>query len=548
MSAHDYLLNSPSTFLTDALRGFVAAHPDISWQRDPGFLHRNDRTDDARVAVISGGGSGHEPMHSSMIGDGMLDAACPGLVFTSPNALQIVGATRWADRGAGVLHVVKNYTGDMLNFRIARHLLDDEVPTDRVIVADDVATESDSGPGRRGTGATILVEKVCGAAAARGDDLAAVAAVGQRAADNARSIAVAYHACTVPGESSPTFELADDEMEFGVGIHGEAGTDRTTKVGARELVHRMIDEIVSSLGLASEDQVICLVNGLGSAHPLELDLVFGEAVADLETRGITVTRPMVGTFVTALDMTGVSITLMRTDDEIIELFDAGTTAPGWPGAPAKAPATLADTTFAEPDDSADDGEECGWLSTFVGRVVDSIDDLTELDQRAGDGDFGHNMRAALSHFDIPLRGSDADVLTAISTSYLVRAGGTSGAIFGVLFRQLAAAFADQADSDQADFSSTLRTGSRSALDEITELGGAQVGDNTVVDALSPAVDALESGADLGAVADAAESGAESTRDTTATKGRASYVGENSRGVVDPGALVVSWLYRAAAQR
>lgn len=382
---------------------------------------------------------------------------------------------------------------------------------------------------------------MCGAAAARGDDLAGVVEVGQRAADNARSIAVAYHACTVPGASEPTFELEPEEMEYGVGIHGEAGTDRTAKIGAHELADRMVGDIVDSLGLTADDQVICLVNGLGSAHPLELDLMLGEVVAALGERDITVARPMVGTFVTALDMTGVSVTLIRTDDEIVELFDAPTTAPGWPGAPASAPASLSDTTFAEPDDAADDGDACGWLSDFVARVVDSIDDLTDLDQRAGDGDFGHNMRAALEHFDIPLRGSDAEVLTAISTSYLVRAGGTSGAIFGVLFRQLAAAFADEDDRTTA-----LRVGSASALEEITDLGGAQVGDNTVVDALAPASAALDDGADPADAADRAEAGAESTREGTATKGRASYVGDNARGVVDPGALVVSWLYRAAA--
>ncbi|MGV9827639.1 dihydroxyacetone kinase family protein [Gordonia sp. NPDC003429] len=541
MSVHGYILNSPSTFISDSLRGFVAAHPDIGWQNDPGFLHRRDRGDHQHVAVISGGGSGHEPMHSSMIGPGMLDAACPGLVFTSPNALQIVGATKWADRGAGVLHVVKNYTGDVMNFRIARHLLADEIETDSVVVADDVATESDSGPGRRGTGATILVEKVCGAAAARGDDLAAVAEIGRRAVDNARSYAVAYHACTIPGADAPTFELDDDEMAFGVGIHGEAGVEQATKVGARELVNRMIDPIVDSLSLVRDEQVICLVNGLGSAHPLELDLVFGEALADLDRRGITVARPMVGTFITALDMTGVSITLLRTDDELLELFDAPTGAPGWAAAPARSPAKLVDTSFAQPDDAADSGDENAWLTAFVKRVQESIDDLTELDQKAGDGDFGTNMEAALGHFDLPLRGSDADVLKAISTSYLVRAGGTSGAIFGVLFRHLAQEFADE-----DDFTAALRDGSASALHEIQTLGGAEVGDKTLVDALSPASDTLGEGGSLSDVAESAESGAEATRDTTATKGRASYVGENARGVVDPGALVVSWLYRAAA--
>ncbi|GAA1482654.1 dihydroxyacetone kinase family protein [Gordonia sinesedis] len=540
VSAHGYILNSPGTFLVDALRGFVAANPTIGWEPDPGFLYRRKRGDESLVALVSGGGSGHEPMHAGMIGAGMLDAACPGLIFTSPNALQIAGATRWADRGAGVLHVVKNYTGDTMNFRIARHLLRDEVATDHVLVADDVATDSESGPGRRGTAATIVVEKVCGAAAARGDELAAVTAIGQRTADNARSVAVAYQACTLPGADGPTFDLAADEMEFGVGIHGEAGVERTTKVSARELVQRMVSRIVDALSLTSGDRVICVVNGLGAAHPLELSLVFGEALADLNGRGITVERSLVGTYVTALDMAGVSITLVRTDDEMLDLFDTPTDAPAWP-ARVSPPAEPVDIAFAEPDDSADSGPESAWLSAFVGRVQDSIDELTELDHRAGDGDFGTNMQAALGHFDRPLRGSDADVLAAIGTSYLVRAGGTSGAVFGVLFRQLGDAFAEN-----DDFTTALRDGTSSALAEVQDLGGAEVGDNTMVDALAPAAEALNSGASLGEVADRAEAGAESTRDTVASKGRASYVGDNARGVVDPGALVVSWLYRAAA--
>ncbi|ROZ98308.1 dihydroxyacetone kinase family protein [Gordonia sp. OPL2] len=543
MTPHEYVLNSPDTFITDALRGFLAANPSIAWQPDPGFLHRRQAPETPRVGVISGGGSGHEPMHAGLIGDGMLDAACPGLVFTSPNALQVAGATRWADQGHGVLHIVKNYTGDVMNFRIARHLLRDEVATDHVLVDDDVATESESGPGRRGTGATIVVEKVCGAAAARGDDLAHIAEIGRRTAQNARSFAVAYRACTIPGAAGPTFDLDTDEMEFGVGIHGEAGEDRTTRVGASELVGRMLDRIVDSLALTSGERVLCLVNGLGSAHPLELSLAFGEVVSNLDARDVIVERSMVGTFVTALDMAGFSITLVRLDEETLELFDADTAAPAWPAHVGRGPARVSEVTFAEPRDAADDGPESPWLSAFIRRIRDAIDDLTALDQQAGDGDFGANMTAALDHFDLPVRGSDADVLRAISTSFLVRAGGTSGAVFGVLFRQLATAF-----STSDEFSTALRDGTAAALAEIQELGGADVGDNTMVDALAPASNALDDGKSLSEVADDAEAGAESTRHTTASKGRASYVGENARGVVDPGALVTGWLYRAAAER
>ncbi|MBE7162098.1 MAG: dihydroxyacetone kinase family protein [Williamsia herbipolensis] len=539
---HAYIAVDTDRFLTDAIAGLVAAQDHLAWEPDPGFLFRTDRTDDG-VALVSGGGSGHEPMHSGLIGSGLLDAACPGLVFTSPNALQVAAATRRVDRGAGVLHVVKNYTGDVMNFGIARTMVRDEVATDHVLVDDDVATETghDGGPGRRGTGATVLVEKICGAAAARGDDLTSVADLGRRVAANARSFSVATAPCTTPGARTPGFDLAPGEMEFGVGIHGEAGVDRIPLQPADELVGGMLDRILGALEPSTDDDLLVFVNGLGSTHPLELHVAFDQAVRQLTDRGFTIRRGLVATLVTALDMAGFSITVLRCDDEIVELFDAPTGAPGWPAVTATGGASPVDVSFAEPDDAADDGDECRWVSEFVGRVQDSIDDLTDLDRQAGDGDFGTNMAAALRHFSLPLRGSDAAVLEAVSTSFLVRAGGTSGALFGMLFSELARAFADT--DDRAD---ALRTGTVEALRRIQEIGGARVGDDTLVDALSPAADALGSDGSLSDVATAAADGAESTRDLVASRGRASYLGDRARGVVDPGALVVAWFFAAAA--
>ncbi|MBO0679885.1 dihydroxyacetone kinase subunit DhaK [Mycolicibacterium sp. S2-37] len=539
-----YFMDSVDSFLPGALRGFVAANPDITWHRDPGFLARREPTPAGRVAIVSGGGSGHEPMHAGLIGSGMLDAVCPGQIFTSPNALQIAGATRYVHSDAGVLHIVKNYTGDMMNFRIARDIVGDEgIDTDVVVVADDVATESDGdGPGRRGTGATIVVEKVCGAAAAEGAPLRDVTALGRRVAENARSMSVALDPCTVPGSDEPSFDLGDDEMEVGIGIHGESGVERMQWKPAAQIVQMLLDRIVGSLGLTAGRQVIVVVNGLGSTHPLELNLVFGHVLSQLRDAGVEVARTLVGTMVTALDMRGASVTVVCADDEIVRLWDAPTGAPSWPRLSAAAPGELTDTTVAEPDDAADSGPECGWLTAFVGRVQEAIDELTALDRQAGDGDFGTNMSAALSHFDLPLRGSDADVLDAISRSYFVRAGGTSGAVFGTLLRELSKGF-----SGEARFSRAFAEGVRSGLTSVVELGGAQVGDNTVVDALQPANDVLQQGGSLADAAQAAAAGAESTRDRVARKGRASYVGDAGRGAVDPGALVVSWLFEAAAE-
>ncbi|KUI25320.1 dihydroxyacetone kinase family protein [Mycobacterium sp. GA-2829] len=539
-----YFLDSPETFLSDAVRGFVAANPDIEWHRDPGFLARRTPTPPGRVAVLSGGGSGHEPMHAGLIGAGLLDAACPGPIFTSPNALQIAGATRHVHSDAGVLHIVKNYTGDMMNFQIARDIARDEgIETDVVVVADDVASESDDGgPGRRGTGATIVVEKVCCAAAADGAALADVAALGRRVAESARSMSVALDPCTVPGSDQPSFDLGPDEMEIGIGIHGESGTERTGWRPAAETVRMLLERILGSLGAGAGEKVIVVLNGLGSTHPLELHLVFGHVLAQLRDAGLQVVRSLVGTMVTALDMRGASVTVVRADDEIVRLWDAPTDAPAWPRLAAQEPGALVDTTLAEPDDALASGAECGWLTSFVERVRSSIDDLTALDRQVGDGDFGVNMSAALGRFELPLRGSDAEVLDAIARSYFVRSGGTSGAVFGTLFRELSKAFADT-----DDFRDALASGTKAALESVVDLGGAEVGDNTVVDALHPANEALQQGDPVSAAAQAAADGAESTRDRVARKGRASYVGEAARGAVDPGALVVSWLYEAAAQ-
>ncbi|WP_255450097.1 dihydroxyacetone kinase family protein [Skermania sp. ID1734] len=538
-------MNAAEEFLADSLRGFVAAHPGITWHRDPGFLARATPKTAGQVAIVSGGGSGHEPMHAGLIGAGMLDAACPGLIFTSPNALQIAAATRHIDAGAGVLHIVKNYTGDVMNFRIARSIVaDDGIDTDVVLVDDDVATESDSdAPGRRGTAATIVVEKICGAAAVDGASLADVCALGRRVAANARSMSVALAPCAVPGSTVPSFDLGDDEMELGIGIHGERGTSRLPIATADQIVGTLLERITGSLGLTPGDEVIAVVNGLGATHSLELNLLFGNVLAGCRNRGLRVVRTLVGTMVTALDMRGASVTLVRSDAEMVRLWDAPTDAPAWPRLTSAEPAALIDTSFAPPDDAADSGTECGWLSAFVSRVQGNVDELAALDRQAGDGDFGANMMAALSHFTMPMRGPDHEVLDALSRSYFVRAGGTSGAVFGTMFRAFAKSFAAA-----EDFATALATGTSQALSEIVALGGARVGDNTVVDALHPANEALRAGDGLADVAAAAEAGAESTRQLVAHKGRASYVGEAGRGVIDPGALVVAWFYAAAAQR
>ena len=549
--------NSTDRFMREALGGLVAAHPCAEWH-DEGFvgLLLDDATKgDPRVTVISGGGSGHEPMHAGFIGAGMLDAACPGLLFTSPNAVQIGAATEWANRGAGVVHVVKNYTGDVMNFTVAGNHADAEVA--QVLVDDDVATEidSDDSPGRRGTGATVIVEKVAGAAAARGDDLQSVAEVAQRAADQSRSMAVALQPGHSPTSDRATFDLADGQIEIGVGIHGEPGVERRNIAGAEltaaALVEELLDGILSSLrdaGIEGEN-VMLFVNGLGGTSQLEQDLVFGEALKQLTQRGLKVRRGMRGTLVTSLNMAGISLTLTVVDDELIQLIDADTAAPAWPGTVADP--EYADARMVDDETQPDSGEENAWLTGFVERLAASYDDLTALDREAGDGDFGQNMEAAFGDVVRPVRGADAEVLNFFAHRMLVRAGGTSGAVLGTLFRQMADVFenagVDSRDADGTAFAEALAEGLTRGVDAITELGGAKEGDNTLVDALAPAARAATEATGsvdevLAHVFAPAAEGAKATRGMQAKKGRASYLGESAKEVPDPGAIAVTLLF------
>lgn len=332
MAAARQFINEPDSLVASALAGLERAHPGlVRWNRDPSFVVRADGPVRGHVGVISGGGSGHEPLHTGFVGHGMLDAAVPGAIFASPSMAQVHAATVAADGGAGVVHVVKNYTGDVINFGLARdEAIEGGIAVETVLVDDDLATDSPDGggPGRRGTAAVIAVEKICGAAAARGDGLEQVAELGRRVAAGSRSLAIALEAPTHPGASGPSFELPADEIEFGVGIHGERGIDRRAFAPARELADMLVQPIATALALESAEQVIAIVNGLGSTHPLELSLMFEEAAERLGDAGVTVARSLVGSYVTSLDMAGCSITLVRVDADLLALWDAPVITPG----------------------------------------------------------------------------------------------------------------------------------------------------------------------------------------------------------------------------
>ncbi|MDO8213135.1 dihydroxyacetone kinase subunit DhaK [Conexibacter sp. CPCC 206217] len=325
-------INDQQHHVREALEGLALANPQLlRYVPEPGFVERAVPATGQKVGLVSGGGSGHEPLHTGFVGVGMLDAAVPGAIFSSPTAIQVEAATRAADHGGGVLHIVKNYTGDVMNFNIAAELVaTDGIAVERVLVDDDLATErtDGDGPGRRGTAAVVAVEKICGAAAERGASLADVAALGRRVADGARTMALALASLAHPGESQPSFELGPDEVELGVGIHGERGRGRVPFGTAHELERQLTEPLIDALGLAEGDRVIVIVNGLGATHPLELSVLFRELSAHLGEHRIAVARALVGSYVTALDMAGASVTLVRADDEILDLWDAPVRTPG----------------------------------------------------------------------------------------------------------------------------------------------------------------------------------------------------------------------------
>ncbi|MEV6950582.1 dihydroxyacetone kinase subunit DhaK [Streptomyces sp. NPDC051183] len=320
------LINSPETVVADALRGMAAAHPELDVDVERRVVVRRDVRGGGRVGLVSGGGSGHEPLHAGFVGYGMLSAACPGEVFTSSVPDQMLRAAAAVDSGQGVLFVVKNYTGDVLNFEMAAELAEEDgLRIERVLVNDDVAvTDSLYTAGRRGTGATLFVEKLAGAAAEEGAPLERVAAIARRVNDSSRSFGVALSACTTPAKGSPTFDLPDGELELGVGIHGEPGRERRAMMPAREIAEIAVGAVLEELaevGPAS-GPVLALVNGMGATPLLELYGFHAEVARVLGERGVPVARTLVGNYVTSLDMAGCSVTLCRVDEELLRLWDA----------------------------------------------------------------------------------------------------------------------------------------------------------------------------------------------------------------------------------
>lgn len=564
------LINNPTRVVEEMVEGLAAIHPGLRRLAGESVLVRAD-ADDARsrqVGLIAGGGSGHEPAHAGYVGRGMLSAAVAGDVFTSPGPDAVYAAIRAVASERGALLIVKNYTGDRLNFGLAAERARAEgIPVDIVIVADDVALAGGAGQGhehehagRRGLAGTILVHKIAGAAAEAGAPLAEVAAEARAAAAAVRTMGVALSPCTVPAAGRPGFSLGEAEVELGLGIHGEPGVRRIPIEPADSLVDRLMGPILAEI---AGDQVVLLVNNLGGTPTMELAIVARHAVAVLEQSGRRVERVYAGTFLSALEMAGVSLTVLPVDDHRLARLDAPTDAPAWPNA-ADRPRSR--STVAAPAPSSEPAPSAGPPTTATGRrlgaaiaaaarsLIDAEARLTELDQAVGDGDLGISLtrgaRAVLDALPSCPLDDPAATLHSLALTLQRALGGTSGPLYAMLLLRAAASLRSNDSGSATAWAEALQAGAAG----IGELGGAAVGDRTMLDALVPAAEALMSGLHAGtspmaalnqAVA-AAERGAEATGSMTPRRGRSSYLGDRALGHPDPGAVAVATWLRAVS--
>ncbi|MBU4464768.1 MAG: dihydroxyacetone kinase subunit DhaK [Actinobacteria bacterium] len=556
------ILNSPSTVIEDYIAGLVGGTGHLSRVTGWPIVVRSasTRKSDDRVALVTGGGSGHEPAHAGYVGEGMLDAAVLGPVFTSPSVDAVYAAIHSVATAAGVVLIVKNYTGDRLNFGLAAEMARaDGIRVETVVVADDAALGDVSRAGRRGLTATVLAHKIAGAAAEAGQSLDQVAAITRAFLEGAATMGVALGACVVPGAAEASFRLGPDEVEWGLGIHGEAGSERGTIVASREIAQRLVGAVVDDRGLVAGDEVVVLVNSLGSTPDLELRILHGDVLAELARRGMVVRLTWAAPFLTSLEMPGASVTVARVDDESVALLSAPARTLAFPAWTAPFDAGRATEVPAPHPVPVAEGDAEG--GPEVGRMIDVIDEiaraleaaepeLTTLDREVGDGDLGINLArgaaAILAAGDTLRRASDAaSALVAVSQLVRREVGGTSGPLYSILLLAMSEALQGQRRAPSPDrWAEAFAAG----VARVRSVGGAAPGDSTMVDALQPASDALTRAAvDVAAAAVAAARGADATAALRPTLGRSSYVGDRALGVPDPGARAIALQFEVLAR-
>lgn len=553
------LINKPRDVVREMLEGAVAVAPGCALLDTEMVIIRYPLPVDRPVAVLSGGGSGHEPAHAGYVGEGMLTAAVAGDVFTSPSADAVLAGIKAVAGPAGAVLIVKNYTGDRLNFGLAAEMARAEgIPVEVVVVADDVALRTTVEKGRRrGIAGTVLVHKIAGAAAWLGKPIEEVADLARSAAQDIGTMGVALGACTLPAVGRPGFVLAEDEIELGLGIHGEAGVKRSKLLPADQLVETMLGTIVEDLGLARGDRVALLVNGLGATPPMELDIITRAALADLRQRGLDVARAWSGTFLSALDMPGSSLSVFRADEARLALLDAPTDAPAWPG---KGGVNAEALVRAELDVEPPPRPHSAPLSPEGKRIRDAAlaaaealiaaeATLTDLDTKAGDGDLGSSMaRGAGAIQALPSEAWQSPPIALLSMGHALRRAiaGSSGPFYATALVRASRHIADNQPPTRTVWAEAFQL----AVKAISDLGGAKLGDRTMLDALMPAANAFSESVSRGysieaswnASALAAEQGAQATAAMQPRLGRASYLGDRAVGVPDGGAMAAAiWL-------
>lgn len=579
------IMNKPETLVREMLSGLVMAHPELEFDSKYKIVKKKD-INPQKVTLISGGGSGHEPAHAGFVGKGMLDVAVCGDVFASPSQIQVYQAIRSSASEKGTLLIIKNYSGDIMNFKNAAHLAgEDGIQVDYVKVDDDIAVEDSLYTvGRRGVAGTVLVHKIAGAAAEAGMSLEEVKAAAQHAIDNVKSIGFALTSCTVPAKGTPTFEIGEGEMEYGVGIHGEPGIRREPMIPADVLAARMVAQLLESLqmnGKAAEE-VAVLVNGFGGTPLQELYLLNHAVIRELDARGIAVYKVFVGNYMTSIDMAGASVSIMKLDDRLKRLLAAECETPALavrgPFEPVryrngaveesgKKPASFGMTTGEEHAVIRDGKLSLDNLIYVVDKmsaiIIENEVPFCELDSHAGDGDFGMSVAKGFKQLkaewdEVTAQAKDiGSFLDACSLVIMEHCGGASGPIWGSAFRAAGKYAGERKELSVPEIAEMMAAVVKGVQDtgERSFGRGAVVGDKTLVDALAPYADAwaaaAEDGADLIAAgiqaAEAAVEGAKKTEAIAARMGRAGTVGDRSIGYPDAGAYALGVIFTGIAR-
>lgn len=579
------IMNKPETLVREMLSGLVMAHPELEFDSKYKIVKKKD-INPQKVTLISGGGSGHEPAHAGFVGKGMLDVAVCGDVFASPSQIQVYQAIRSSASEKGTLLIIKNYSGDIMNFKNAAHLAgEDGIQVDYVKVDDDIAVEDSLYTvGRRGVAGTVLVHKIAGAAAEAGMSLEEVKACAQHAIDNVKSIGFALTSCTVPAKGTPTFEIGEGEMEYGVGIHGEPGIRREPMIPADVLAARMVAQLLESLqmnGKAAEE-VAVLVNGFGGTPLQELYLLNHAVMRELDARGIAVYKVFVGNYMTSIDMAGASVSIMKLDDRLKRLLAAECETPALavrgPFEPVryrngaveesgKKPPSFGMTTGEEHAVIRDGKLSLDNLIYVVDKmsaiIIENEVPFCELDSHAGDGDFGMSVAKGFRQLkaewdEVTAQAKDiGSFLDACSLVIMEHCGGASGPIWGSAFRAAGKYAGERKELSVPEIAEMMAAVVKGVQDtgERSFGRGAVVGDKTLVDALAPYADAwaaaAEDGADLIAAgiqaAEAAVEGAKKTEAIAARMGRAGTVGDRSIGYPDAGAYALGVIFTGIAR-